>query len=85
MIPILIPQRIVQCLDWVSGTSKVEVLRSNAKTLSNYLNPHKDKHIANPPQFTRRTTREQINITRPQLTWACHAMVGREGGKRGDI
>lgn len=81
MIPILIPQRIIQCLDWVSGTSKVEVLSSNAKTLSNYLNPHKDKHVANPPQFTRRT-REQINITRPNshglvMQW-WEERVGRE-------
>ncbi len=64
MMPTLIPQRIIQCLDWVSGTSKVEVLSSNAKTLSNYPNPHKDKHVANPPQITRRT-REKFNITRP--------------------
>jgi hypothetical protein len=78
MMPTLIPQRIIQCLNWVSGTSKVEVLSSNAKTLSNYPNPHKDKHVANPPQFTR--TREKINITRPNslvMQW-WEERVGRE-------
>jgi hypothetical protein len=77
MIPIFIPQKIIQWLDWVSGTSKVEVLSSNAKTLSNYLNPHKDKHVANPPQFTRR---QESRLT---LQGPTHMGLSCNGGKRG--